>query len=228
MKICQLCKKEKPLIDAHIVPKSFIFAHGHNKIISNIESHFSEKSPKGIYDTEILCKRCEGLFSRCDDYAYELLKQSFKPNEIVPKFGMVINNYDYNTLKFFFISLLWRASVSNHHYYNAMSLGPHKERLRKLIIDKNPGSEEEYSVCLRRFTGELSGAAALNPIKCKLDEVNYWLIYFGDYCAYIKVDKRRTPRPFNRIILKPDQKLFISTKEFLQSSEFLTIRQMLN
>ena len=39
------------------------------------------------------------------------------------KIGYIVDNFEYSKLKLFFISMVWRASVSSHKYFNRISLG---------------------------------------------------------------------------------------------------------
>jgi hypothetical protein len=60
---------------------------------------------------------------------------------------------DYPIFKLFHLSILWRASVSALDDFAGVTLGPHEERLRKMILTGNPGAITDYrlaaSVLLR-------------------------------------------------------------------------------
>jgi hypothetical protein len=81
--ICKLCGKDEKLIKAHIIPES-LWPHrkqgGKQIVYSSIHKYYPKRSPKGIYDTKILCEHCEKQFSPWDDYAQSLLLSDIENN----------------------------------------------------------------------------------------------------------------------------------------------------
>ena len=51
---------------------------------------------------------------------------------------------EYNKFRLFQLSLLWRAGVSSRAEFNSVELGEHVDRLRDMIIDRDPGEPGEY------------------------------------------------------------------------------------
>jgi hypothetical protein len=43
----------------------------------------------------------------------------------------------------FHLSLLWRMSVSKHPYFKEVSLGPHEEVLRRMLLEARPGEPDQ-------------------------------------------------------------------------------------
>ena len=43
----------------------------------------------------------------------------------------------------FHLSLLWRMSVSKHPYFKEVSLGPHEEVLRRMLLEALPGEPDQ-------------------------------------------------------------------------------------
>ena len=55
---------------------------------------------------------------------------------------------EYETVKLFQLSLLWRTGASGLEEFSAVSLGPHEEWLRKMIMKGDPGPREKYGCLL--------------------------------------------------------------------------------
>jgi hypothetical protein len=237
--ICCYCRQDKKLlIKAHIIPEGFFrrIREGQIplKILTNKPGKYPKKSPIGVYDPNILCNECEKIFGGWDDYAQKLLADEplhGKPIQYgTQSTGWEVSEYDYTRLKLFFISLLWRASVSKDAFYQKVNLGSFEEKAKDLIAQKNPGTSEEFGVLLAKFDHPL-GSAILDPRPVKIPKdycfkVNYYQFYLASYIAYIKVDNRKTPEQMSCLLLKEGQPLIILGRDFTKSKELPLIRNL--
>lgn len=225
---CKMCDEEKKLIQAHIIPRSF---HEPLKqsgqipiIITSKEGVYPKRSQTGIYDTEILCEDCEKLFSPWDDYGNKFLFQELEDsNYIVSNGERIAYNYglcDYEKLKLFFISMLWRASVSKQDMFSSVRLGPYEDILKELILSKNPGGVEDFSVALSKFDAPPNETGILNPDRTRYDGVIHYRLYLGGYMAIIKVSNQPIPICFRGMYLEPGQNVYFIVREFKQSKEY--------
>jgi hypothetical protein len=154
---CKLTGTRGPGVDAHIIPRSFYGFSKDNHKPSTIY-HLNDKGVRGytsrvgVFDRSIVTIEGEAYFSEPDDYASELLVK--RGHEAKPysdgdiPLGLEIHSFDYPRLKLFFLSLLWRADVTSDPMFKAVRLGAHEQRIRKMILQKDPGSPEDYSVVL--------------------------------------------------------------------------------
>jgi len=55
-------------------------------------------------------------------------------------------NVDYNSFKLFHLSVIFRAGVSSLSTFSAVTLGPHEDKLRQLLIKRNPGESWQYPI----------------------------------------------------------------------------------
>lgn len=224
---CRFCGQERKLVKAHIIPEGFFRRLRDNqdppRILTNKEGEYPKKAPIGVYDKSILCEECEPLFGGWDNYAQQFLgeePQGGQPIYVGGELaGYKVPKYDFVNLKLFFISLLWRASVSTHQFYQRVRLGPYEEVARQLIEQRNPGTENDFSVTLAKFDHSL-GSSILDPHRARFDNVNYCRFYLGGYVAYIKVDKRKAPKPFVDFMLKPVPPLYIICRNLERSKEW--------
>lgn len=187
----------------------------------------TEEKPKqyqsGIFDSSILCSDCDGILGVWDGYVQRLLINHSSKVENLPYAAKQNTNnridiFNYNYLKLFFMSVLWRAGITKHHVFSKVDLGPWEEKLRKMISRKEPGSEKEFSVILCQYMGEFS-EIMIDPIKLKYKGVNYYRFRIPNYVFLIKVDQRNFDSRLTQYILSPNKPLNIYTKDYMKSIE---------
>jgi len=127
---CKFCGNDEPLIEAHIIPAVFYHRIGRPGkplvIKTNKPGQYDKKSWKGVYDSSIVCIDCERLWSEWGNYAQQLLAEQPLNGEAIyvqnRKMAYLVRDYDYTKLKLFFISMLWRASVSSQPFFSKTTL----------------------------------------------------------------------------------------------------------
>src|SRR5688572_26658492 len=111
--ICRMCKNDRTLIKAHIIPERFfpLDEKRTSKLYTNIPNSYRKKSPNGVYDQTILCDECEKSLSIYDGYGAEVLIKRLENYKHIKHNGKVIaaqdSDIDYPLLKLFIISVLW-------------------------------------------------------------------------------------------------------------------------
>jgi len=234
-----MCLEDKKLIKAHIIPEGFYrYIKTDSRpleIRSNIKGEHKKRSYIGIYDNTILCGDCEKLFQRYDNYAQSLLlsdpgEEDYIINTEGRKRGYKLENVNYHNLKLFFLSVLWRASVSNRKEFSKIRTGPFEKILKKMIQENDPGNQDKFSITITRFDDYLGKNFLLNPHKTRIDGLNYYIFYLGaGYKLYIKIDKRPLPKMLAAIALKPNQPLYIPfNKNFTESKELNILLDIIN
>ena len=93
---------------------------------------------KGIRDY-LLCEDCEGEISKFEDYVRRIFYVGVGV-QITNGNPIFIQQIVYRKFKLFLLSLIWRASVSNNEFLENVSLGPDEEKIRKMLINRDPGS----------------------------------------------------------------------------------------
>lgn len=207
--LCRLCETEKPIIKAHVVPEGFFRAlrddSGVIELRTNNPTIPPKRAPVGVYDMSMLCGACDNVFSPWDKHAQDVLLRDISEAEAVvdgpTRVGWRIHRFDYALLKLFFISLLWRASVSSHDFYKRIDLKVLEPSLRRMILDNDPGKPEAFAVTLSRFDHP-AYRGIFDPHPERFDSINYVRFYLAGFVAHIKVD-RRPPLDFlSGLILK--------------------------
>ncbi len=188
-------------------------------MVSDKDNVFVKRSQTGVYDSTITCKQCEDDYQVYDDYAADiLLKNTCKRQDISdPKKtnveGYLLHGVDYTKLKLFFLLTLWRCSISEREEVDKVNVGAHLQKLESLILNKDPGDINDFSVMLFEQKFPDGMAFKHEPCKGKIRTINYTIIPIGRFVAYIKVDSRIDPKHSN-IILNPNAPVMVAYNEF--------------
>lgn len=223
---CHLCCREKKLIKAHIIPEKFFTPLRSEKkspiLCSNTAGKYPKRSPIGIYDSAILCSKCDNYIGIWDNYAQQLLLKKFDESLAVyqgtDKLFYKINSFDYEKLKLFFISVLWRAAISNHIFFKRIKLGPYQDEIKEMILNGDPGTPEKYPVVIAKFR-EPNMTAFLDPHNDKFDGINFYRFYMTGFVIYIKVDKRETPQFLKDFYIRENQPICILLRDLHNSKD---------
>lgn len=217
---CKLCKQDKKLVNAHILPESFYrsikFSDKPLIIYPGKEGLYPKRSYTGIYDTGILCVACEKIFGPYDDYGDKVLLQENRIRETVEGtnhevIGCLMHSVDYKKLKLFFMSVLWRCAISSKPEFEGINLPAIlMNKLEHHIKAEDPGDFQDFAVLLseQKFPND-EPVMGLPGRSRFLSGFNLCEIPMGRYIAIIKTDKRNIPRQHSDYILQPDKPLFI-------------------
>ncbi len=231
--ICKLCGKYRELCEAHIIARPFFKFLYPNRVANGTlitTTRFGGEYRKfrvpatGVYDSGILCAECDNVFGKYDEYAAEILLNT-KFDETPEKEAYVLNAYDCRKLKLFFLSLVFRGSVSKYRMFAMISVGEqHEQKIRNLLLAENPGTEDEYSVFLAKFDDSVEIPFAtkniLSPRRKKLNGINFCKFYLSNgIVAYIKIDKRKLDTPYSEIVLKQGHPCYVIKEEYRTSQE---------
>lgn len=162
MKRCALCEREvEVLIQSHLLPNAAYSAMRHVGSEQNLLQLNFRDSTVYYHDkqikTHLLCSMCEDLFSKRGERPAGMLwanSKGFRLLEILETTANChpldngMNLYDGNSLpagvveslKYFFFSVFWRASVwpdPLHSGYNG-SLGPYAQKIREFLLEGAP------------------------------------------------------------------------------------------
>lgn len=146
--ICAFCQNPSVLRNSHIQPRWLYRERGSDIKLISTNSPFESRSPIGPYE-KLLCDTCEGLMGVFDDYSAEFFKGSnYWPRDERTNWR-VIYTYDYEILKLFMLSILWRAGAARGEYFSQVVLDTAiMTELKKMIESKNPGGEQDFSVMI--------------------------------------------------------------------------------
>jgi len=231
--ICKLCDRETKLIKAHIIPEKFFICLRSEKkapeLHSNVKNVYPKRIPIGIYDKNILCAACDNKIGVWDNYAQNLLLGEFSEENAIhvngEKVAYKIENYDFDKLKLFFLSIIWRASISSEPFYEKINLGPYQDVIKKMILNADPGAEDQYQVVLAKFS-DPNIKSILDPHMDKFDHVNFIRVYLTGFVAYIKVDKRKCPGFMNDLFMRGNEPLILPLRDVQGSQDGQLLKEL--
>jgi len=148
---CRLCLQPKELRKSHIISEFFykpVYIESHKlKLIPNFHGIKKYRNlQKGIRE-KLLCNECEQLRSSWEKYVRDVFFGS-EIEALNTKTQIKIRNLEYQQFKLFGLSLIWLASISSEPFFSYINLGPHEEKVRKMIFKRDPGLPHEYGLMI--------------------------------------------------------------------------------
>ena len=161
---CKLCLERPTHPRSHVVPEFLLkwtydekqrFHYIRLRENGSPEIHQIQKmSEAGIdYDPGLLCRSCEELFNPWETYCSKAFYRwkKFKPENVrfeeagTERFeNAQIIPIRYAPFRLFLLSLLWRISASGIDFCQHISLGAQEEKLRRMLLAQDPGSEDQF------------------------------------------------------------------------------------
>jgi len=243
--ICQLFQKEAKLVKAHIIPEwVFRDARGGDAflIYINSEEPHPKRSPIGPYDSNILSREAEDHLAKFDNYASQFFRKP-PPNDINKQmkdnyeFGYYhIQDFNYERLKLFVISVIWRASVSKMDEYKSINLGPKYEELaRQAILNCDCQGELLFPTMIWRYFPSIEieslEKTVFDPLerqKIGNGKVNFYLLKILDWWLWMKVDNRPMPDYCKRNQIKKEPPLIIPMIPFEKRPDYGRMKTTIN
>lgn len=149
---CRLCEENKPLAKSHIFPEWLytpLYDENHRFfVLSTNENKRRGTRPKGVYE-RLLCNECEARLSKWEGYTRGVFYRDnprLKVRDCRDRFE--ISGLQYAPFKLFQMSLIWRIAITNRPEFHRINLGPHTERLRRMLFEECPGECYEYGTVL--------------------------------------------------------------------------------
>lgn len=135
---------------SHIFPEFFyrdLYDEKHRAVSVTPATNRTRWLQKGLRQ-RLLCAQCEAQLSRYETYAATTLRKLQRiPGPDTPGSYLELCDVDYARFKLFQLSLLWRVSVSNDPAFCGVSVGPHEEKVRRHLVQDDPGEQYDY-MCL--------------------------------------------------------------------------------
>ncbi len=232
---CRLCNQEKEkLCKAHIAPEAlyrYMYPNekveGDSLILLSGNKNYITRKRIGLYDSNILCAECDNYLGVFDEYGSNILLK-VEPSiaysigqEKIYTFGEV----DVKKLKLFFLSILWRASISVLDEYSQTDLSEKFEnRLRKMLLDNDAGSFNDFSVIITKFRYKSETKKFHKflqvPVRTRMEGLNYYYLCLPNgYKIYIKIDSRDQPKDILPFTIKANESINVMSYELFEDTE---------
>lgn len=153
---CKLCLRSTTLCDSHALPNSlfnYILRKNDGKAIVIVDdAHTPIRYSSDTWDVQLLCADCERLLNqRYDAYGMSVFR-GHQGKVILDSVGVNLLRIDRRRLRMFFLSVLWRISVSSHPNYSNIDL-PFlwEEDLRSALLEGKPITQSRYTVAVYKM-----------------------------------------------------------------------------
>jgi hypothetical protein len=156
---CNLCLKEKPLCNSHIISECFyekIYDKDHRFIPLSLEDQKLKFQQKGFRE-ELLCLDCEGRLSKWEKYLKESLVDIGNENSKKLKISrfhekiLLIENVNYDLFKRGVLSILWRLGLSKNNFFKSYRLGPYQNKLRNVLFNDSVIPKHHYPFTVAKY-----------------------------------------------------------------------------
>ena len=224
---CKFCGQEKKLIDAHIIPKNFYLERKKNRYLCiNSKTGKHTIQQKGGYDSNILCADCDNhILGEFDKEGYRILFGDFSKYKYIqlhPQYKIYqLNNneFDYGKLRKFFISILWRASISKLEEWSNINLGGYEKKAFE-ILKGTKEYDELFKILIYKncFAEDINQEILI--AKGKTKKYKKYIIQMAGYRIEVMVDSTRITNKYKlqyeKYFLNPLQAHIIETPEVSQ------------
>ncbi len=209
MGICKFCDQNKKLIGAHILPWAFfksLYPPDDDSPLLMLRAKGQKLNvrPKGASDQNILCEECDHRFGEYDGYAKKIfLDETPKPYPTAPENAVTIEGTDRQIIQLFFLSVVWRASISTLSELRGIDLGPFENQAKNILKTKRFPTGHPFEMILIKYDPgrfpEIALKNILLPTTGKIDGIRMVKVHLPSaYQCIVKVDSR----PFTATLQK--------------------------
>lgn len=234
--LCKGCEEERPLIKAHVIPRSFFLdLKGDSPFLHSLGfsdgAAFDKKSPAGEYDQGILCKECDGHIGKLDQYGKEFfIEQSYESKPVyhgLEEVGLEVTGIDGARLSKFILSIIWRASISERDFSKNVRLGPHSPTLKEFVFN-DVVTPKSFGCFLYKFSKSRSVQQAekiiTSPVRDRLGCTNYYKFCLAGYSIWVRVDQSKPRSLHSQFEMGSGQKIMIPMIDYDKSSEYKNLK----
>jgi hypothetical protein len=200
-------------MNSHIIPE-FMYTHlydeKHRFSVLTTASSGRDRTEQSGLRQKMLCGPCELKFSKLEGYASLVFKEDVPGIAIRSEGSAVyVTGVDYKKFKLFLLSILWRASVSTHKFFENVELGPHQEQLQKMLIEERPGDYDEYACFIWGLHNSSDEAAGLmmQPTKGRAYGIPIYNFILLGFRITFFVSSKKLDKKQSQYVLQEDGRL---------------------
>jgi hypothetical protein len=214
---CALCLQERRLRNSHIIPEFLYKALYDDKhrfhVLTKLPDQKDRIEQKGAREP-LLCGECERRLSSYERYTSLLFKGGIEFGFRRERNILHLSRIDYRQFKLFQLSILWRASVSGLPFFQKVDLGPHEEKLRKLVLAGDPAAADRYPCLMWGLQLEPGKAVSLMtpPEKQRIHGKTHYIFVFGGFLWDFLVSNKPAGHPISMLTLQESGKAIIQVR----------------
>ncbi len=222
MGYCHYCKQDKTLIKAHIIPKHFYLDYKEEKfVLVDALSLKTKIKQSGTLDKNILCADCDGkILKKFDDEGYRILLNEIPKHTVMRTpteafYHLKQEEFNYELLRKFFISILWRASISKLDENSEVSLGMYEEKALDILKGKN-SYDNLFKILIFKFPDNLDYNKVVFTSKAKFGNCITYVINMAGYHILVIVNMKnfnpRLKEHYRNYLLQKENLFVIESK----------------
>ncbi len=244
--VCKLTGRQGPMVKAHILPAALTSSAGKGLPFAQAgRDHPPIKRWTSWYDSSIVTREGEDILAEYDGWAIEKLREhqlvwsgwgdaatleapDFKRIPDGEGYGFrEIKSLDGNRMRLFFLSLLWRAAVSNLIECAEVQLhASDLRRIRRMLIERDPAPFECFPISLTQLStrGPIHNLSPLAQRKLRdISKPNgptipIFRFYFDGLVAHIhREGSLADVQSLGPLLLGAEDKLFVAAVPFDKS-----------
>lgn len=223
---CRLCLAESRLVNSHILSE-FLYEGMYDEdhrffALSSNPSVKDRVLQKGLREP-LLCEKCDNeILSGYERYAQKVLYGGQSVLSIQDGNSLRFKGLYYTKLRLFYLSILWRMSVSSKSTYSAVSLGPHEEIIRRMLLEGRPGEPDEYGlICVAPlFDSQYIGSWMLPPDSVKQYVRRIYRCLIAGLLYNFFVGKAKLPTQLSDLFIQKDGS-WVIIREKIERVKFL-------
>lgn len=204
------------LIEAHIVPRGIArqqIRGGQYNLVVTAKCAKKARSQLGIFDTEILCAKCDNKLGYYDGYGLETCRK-FATRATTDNVSWEMQNIDGDLFAKFILSILWRASISKRPEYKTLSLGPKYENIARDVLYglKSLALMPAFEVMLARYKSDRLKTERFErfytiPRLARFGQYKTYGIGIGGFQVIAKMDSQTFPKEWKHLIVNGNNTL---------------------
>jgi len=201
----------RPTIEAHLYPRALmhdIRAHHKHLYTGSATSPGRTINQSGFIDKGILCKPCDGHLGKYDTFGIAFCRSFTKIHQRVDHDTFRIQSADTDIVVKFFLSMLWRFSISTIPEASKVALGPYQDMLRDILF-LGAACNPEPAVTLLRYRSYkiLPQNICYAPFKIHVggQRLTGYSICVGGFRAFVKTDARPIPPQLTPFVINGTQ-----------------------
>jgi hypothetical protein len=182
--VCRRCFERVTLCRSHIIPEgAFRPVYDEKRAALNLDSEGSAGRvvQQGVWEY-MFCRDCEDFFESLETPFQRFWKHPNTFPARLDKPAIRVPGVDYENIKRFLLSVLWRAHVSKRSEYAGVDLGPHAHRIDQLLRSADAIPADRYPIfgyALKSIdTGGADFKVLVTPARCRIDGHQGYMVAF--------------------------------------------------
>ena len=233
--ICKLCLQTREKLQrSHVIPEflarpaydgkyRMLTLAKNNRAGPILKGVVRQKGQRGLdVDERLTCRACDVDFSKWEGY----VKRALYDRELIVEAGKItlpdsqeslsydfVKNLNYYNTKLFVLSLIWRLSASKLSIAEGVVLGPHEERIRELLLAKDPDDDLIYPTWVSQIWLKDRPFTGVYAANIRYASMNAVMVFAGGFRFTMLVTKNEIPDSFQYVRIKANNTAIITSHQ---------------